>query len=228
MSTIHVPADYPTISAAIAASNPGDTIVVASGVYNEHVDINKANLTLLGAQANVDARTRPFVLANESIITLATPAYGTGIVNLSAPNIIFNGFTVQGTGPIVNSTGAIFAGDAGNFLPSTSTIDVTGMQVIYNIIQNNANGVLIASIELTPKTPNYLVQFNYLQNNSGDPGSGDGQGVFFNNSAGTVMTNVLVTENLFNGLETAASVNLSNVTTSTISNNVMNDDNLWL
>jgi hypothetical protein len=224
-TTIHVPADYPTISSAISASSPGDTIIVAAGVYNEHVVINVATLTLLGAQANVDARTRSYVPANESIITFATPAFGTGIVNVASPNVIFNGFTVQGNGSIVNSTGAIFAGDAGQFTPSTTTIDVTGLQLLNNIVQNNANGVLIASIEPTPKTPNYLVQYNYLQNNSGNPNTGNGQGVFFNNSAGTVMTNVTVTENLFDGMETSSSVNLSNVTTATVSYNVMNQDN---
>ena len=222
---IHVPADYPTISSAISAANPGDTIIVAAGVYNEHVVINVANLTLLGAQANVDARTRTYIPANESIITFATPAFGTGIVNIASPNVIFNGFTVQGNGTIVNSTAAIFAGDDGLFFPSTTTIDVTGLQLLNNIVQNNANGILIASIEPTPKTPNYLVQYNYLQNNSGDPTSGNGQGVFFNNSAGSVMTNVTVTENLFNGMETSSSVYLSNVTTATVSYNVMNQDN---
>lgn len=221
---IHVPADFLTISSAISASSPGDTIIVAAGVYNEHVVINVANLTLLGAQANVDARTRTYIPANESIITFATPAFGTGIVNIASPNVIFNGFTVQGTGTIVNSTGAIFAGDAGQFSPNTTTIDVTGLQLLNNIVQNNANGILIASIEPTPKTPNYLVQFNYLQNNSGDSTTGNGQGVFFNNVAGP-MTNVTVTENLFNGMETSASVNLSNVTTATVSSNVMNQDN---
>jgi Right handed beta helix region len=220
---IHVPADHPTISLAISAASPGDTIIVAAGAYHEQVVINVENLTLLGAQANVDARTRTFIPANESIITFAAPTFGTGIVNIVSPNVIFNGFTVQGN--IVNSTAAIFAGDPGNFLPSTATIDVTGLQLLNNIVQNNANGILIASIEPTPKTLNYLVQFNYLQNNSGDPGSGNGQGVFFNNSGGTVMTNVVVTENLFNGMETSSSVNLSNVTTATVRSNVMNQDN---
>lgn len=222
---VHVPGDFPTISSAIAAANPGDTIIVAAGVYNEHLVVNVANLTLLGAQANVDARTRTQIPANESIVTFAAPAFGTGIVNIAAPNVVFNGFTVQGSGTIVNSTAAIFAGDAGQFLPSTTTIDVTGLQLLNNIVQNNANGILIASIEPTPKSPNYLVQHNYFQNNSGDAISGDGEGVFFNNSAGSVMTHVTVSENLFNGMETSASVSLSNVTTATLANNVMNQDN---
>lgn len=61
------------------------------------------------------------------------------------------------------------------FLPSTSHIAVTGLQFIYNIVQNNSNGVLIASVEPTPKI---LVEFNYLQNNSGNTGGGNGKGVF--------------------------------------------------
>jgi len=70
-----------------------------------------------------------------------------------------------------------------------------------------------------------LVQYNYFQNNSGDPGAGNGQGVFFNNSAGTVMTNVIIKENLFNGLETSASVNLANISTASVVDNVLNQDN---
>ena len=93
---IHVPADFPTISSAISAANAGDTIIVAAGVYNEHVVINVPNLTLLGAQANVDARMRTYIPTNESIITFATPAFGTGILNIASPNLVFNGFTVQG------------------------------------------------------------------------------------------------------------------------------------
>ena len=47
---IHVPADYPTIGAAVTAASPGDTIVVAADTYNEQVQITKT-LTLRGAQA---------------------------------------------------------------------------------------------------------------------------------------------------------------------------------
>src|SRR5437868_346400 len=47
---------YPTIQSAVL--DPGcTTINVAPGVYNENVAINRA-LTLNGAQAGVDARTR--------------------------------------------------------------------------------------------------------------------------------------------------------------------------
>src|SRR5271157_586766 len=40
-ATIHVPTDYPTISLAIAAANPGDIIIVSGGTYLETLQINK-------------------------------------------------------------------------------------------------------------------------------------------------------------------------------------------
>lgn len=85
-------AAYPTISAAIAAASPGDTISVCVGLYNEQVDINKDNLTLEGAQAGMDARTRPTLPTDESVIN--DPC---GPVRITADNDVLDGFTVQGS-----------------------------------------------------------------------------------------------------------------------------------
>lgn len=45
-TTIHVPADHPTIQAAINAAANGDTILVAPGAYNEAIIFNGKALTL--------------------------------------------------------------------------------------------------------------------------------------------------------------------------------------
>jgi hypothetical protein len=86
-ATIHVPADQPTIQAAVAAASPNDTIVVAPGNYAVvGANVDKP-LTLQGAQAGVDARNgRP--AAAESVITTG----GLGVFTLNAVNITFDGF----------------------------------------------------------------------------------------------------------------------------------------
>ena len=224
MTIITVPSIIaPTISLAISIASPGDIINVLPGTYTEHVIVNVPNLTLNGAQANIDARTRKFIPAVESIITLPGVAIGTGVINVTVPNVVINGFTVQAN--ISPSSAGIFAGDVGQFLPSTTTLDVTGLQILNCIIQNNANGIMVASIESTPNPINYLISQCYFYNNSGDPGVFDGQGVYFNNNAGLLMTNIVVQNNLFNGLETSASISLGYVSGGLVTNNVMNQDN---
>jgi len=47
---IRVPQDYPTIQEAINAANPGYTILVSAGTYNEHVYVNKS-LNIIGEGA---------------------------------------------------------------------------------------------------------------------------------------------------------------------------------
>ena len=45
-----VPAEYPTIQAAVDAAAEGDLVLVAPGVYNEAVDVVTDNLTIRGAR----------------------------------------------------------------------------------------------------------------------------------------------------------------------------------
>jgi len=88
--TIHVPGDYDTIQEAIDAASDGDTIVVAAGLYEVTVEIDKS-LTLKGAQAGVDARNRS---GPETIIE---PDEGPGISIITDEDqwVVVDGLTVR-------------------------------------------------------------------------------------------------------------------------------------
>jgi hypothetical protein len=110
----NVPADYPTIQAAVNA--PGcTTINVAPGTYTENVSIART-LTLNGAQHGHDARGRS---GAESTINGA----GGPNVTITANNVTVDGFTLLG--PVNQGTAAVVM-NGGN----------SGERIQNNIIQN--------------------------------------------------------------------------------------------
>ncbi|PYU21471.1 MAG: hypothetical protein DMG30_17445 [Acidobacteria bacterium] len=158
-ATCNVPGTYPTIQMAVNDSSC-DPIIVAAGLYLEQVTINRT-LTLRGAQAGVDARTRPFVAANESIID-----HPCGPVQIEADNVTLDGFTVQGsTLPDPCFISGIWTNPGFNGTQG-------GHQILNNIVQNNVSGIELDSTCTNPT----LVQFNLIQNNN-NPGPGFGNGI---------------------------------------------------
>ncbi|MFE1934956.1 nitrous oxide reductase family maturation protein NosD [Streptomyces sp. NPDC059474] len=91
--TINVPADAPTISAAVSLARPGDLVLVAPGKYHESVKISKARITLRGASRDkvvIDGRLR-----QPNGIVVAAP--GVAVENLTVENNTQNGVLVTGS-----------------------------------------------------------------------------------------------------------------------------------
>lgn len=177
---INVPADQPTLTAAIAAAAPFDTIRVAPGTYNETVVVNKT-IQLLGAQAGVDARTRPGLTAAESIVT-ATNANGT--IQVTADRVVVDGFTVQN-----NTTGPGIATSA----------SFSGYWIFNNIIRNNTFGLFFNSSGAGESQ----ARRNRFSNNN-QAGAASGNAIY--SQLGS--SNMWIDNNFFSG-HAAASINFT-------------------
>ncbi|NUT45933.1 MAG: plasmid stabilization protein [Saccharothrix sp.] len=88
-----MPADAPTISAAVSLARPGDLVLVASGVYHESVRIDTARVTLRGVSRHkvvIDGR-----LQQPNGVVVAAP--GVAVQNLTVRDNTQNGVLVTGS-----------------------------------------------------------------------------------------------------------------------------------
>src|SRR2546423_6793655 len=159
-SCIHT---FTTIQSAVTAANPGDTIQVCPGTYNELVSVGKT-LTILGAQSGVDARTRTVPVTSESVVS-----NGDGDFQIEADNVVIDGFTIQGVTNDPNVVGhGLVAGIWTN--PGFSGTS-GGHQIRNNIIQNNIIGIELDNVG----TFQTKVERNLIQNNNASgPDGGTG------------------------------------------------------
>ncbi|GAB2608747.1 hypothetical protein GCM10027168_47130 [Streptomyces capparidis] len=91
--TIRVPADAPTISAAVSLARPGDLVLVAPGVYHESVKVDTARVTVRGESRDkvvIDGRSR-----QPTGVVVAAP--GVAVENLTVRNNTQNGVLVTGS-----------------------------------------------------------------------------------------------------------------------------------
>jgi hypothetical protein len=153
------------IQSAVTAAAAGDTVHVCAGTYAGGVDVPKT-LTLVGAKAGVDARTRS--QTGESIISGGPD---TGGLFLHADGIVVNGFTIRNE---VNGPGIYTS-------PASS-----GYRILNDIVTNNVFGVYLNTGAATQT----LVQRNLITNNN-QTGSANGNGIY--TDQGT--QNVLIRQN---------------------------------
>jgi|GEM_PF-1334252 len=162
-----------SIQAAINAANAGDTIIIAAGIYNESVTINKA-LTIQGAgtgQTIVTPTSGSAFYINGDLGSSATLAIE-GISFTNSPNgsgVQFDDNAILGTLQITNSS---FTGNFRNGL----------------VVGGNSNSVNLGNVILTDSS---------FVGNGGDPAnqssSGDGDILFFQYFGDATLRNLAIT-----------------------------------
>ena len=88
-TTIRVPADQPTIQAAVDAAKPGDLVLVAPGVYPENVIVLTPYLTIRGEDRNTTILDGEFKRSNGIHVAEAD---GVVVENMTARHYLLNGF----------------------------------------------------------------------------------------------------------------------------------------
>jgi hypothetical protein len=113
-AVIHIPQDYPTIQMGIDSAAAGDSVVVADGIYYEHLVLDK----------------RVSLFGEDRLYTVIDGSGSRDVVRISADNAKVGYFTIQNCGQIDSCAGAKF-------------IDCDSSAIRSCHLVNNRNGIII-------------------------------------------------------------------------------------
>ena len=188
-----------TLQQAVSQSAAGDAIHLASGTYaNPGIVTIDRTVSLLGARAGVDARTRT---GAESVLSVARG------ISITASGVALDGLTIQdSTEPF-----GVWLGPG-----------VDGTRIVNTVFKNSASGLGLANLGNSP----CVIQHNLFQGNNLGSLSASGTGIYTDQYVGGSVSNVLIEENKFTG-QSNAGIALANLDESvpdsgiTISNNII-------
>ncbi len=147
-SSLPCTGSYSTISAAVAAASPGDTIEVCQGTYDEQVKVTTANLTIDGAGAGSTIVKPSVALPNSSSLFSGAPIYGIVVVD-GVSGVTIQDMTIDGAvaaAPLAcNTYVGIFYRAASGTISHTRVTNIffpawAGCQGYLGIFVQSANG----------------------------------------------------------------------------------------
>ncbi len=119
-ATLHVPAQYPTIQAAIVAAGTGDLVLVAAGSCPEAIDFLGKAITVRGAGSSSTAITGDPTDPDGPIVRFGTGEGPAAIlervrIENATPATVMRGIVIEGAGPTIRHCRISVAGTDESF-----------------------------------------------------------------------------------------------------------------
>ncbi len=132
--TLHVPADYSTVQAAVDAAKDGNTVLVAPGTYRENIDVLNKSITITSGATDASEATETIL---EGQTSAPTVLFWSNIV-LEYPAVALNGFTVTHAPGI--------ATDANNTGNGVAVSDVAATVSHNQVLENPGCGIVTVDV----------------------------------------------------------------------------------
>jgi hypothetical protein len=180
------PTVYTNLAAAVSAASANAVINVDAGTDNSGPTTINKTLTIHGAMGGVDGRSNTRQSGTGETILNVTGGMMPYALNVTANDVVIDGFTITSTGTITN------VNEAGIVLGA----NIAGAHVINNIITNQVAGMYLSNGSATDAA---VIQFNSFTNNNQN-GANGGRGIYTDESIfGATLTDVTIDSNYFYG-----------------------------